>query len=262
MQVFHHKIGASTFHFIIRLQSPAKTPHEQTLTLTCEAGGVERLVCGPVQLQFAFNPDQARFHLYLVPNASIFASFKLRAWLITGPIQHRIFAMNELFIAHESTFPRELRPARKTDISNDTHIYSELMGGASVAFIVKIDEKPAGGDDEYSISLSYEAGGITGLLCRSLPLRITCPLADVRFMIYVIQCESQPKGARHKIRLWIKSHEGACQKLWQKDNWWIGGNLDFSAVTDAIVVQPGILTSTVPKLEPPSEEPPSYPLHV
>jgi len=262
MQLFHHKVGTSTFHFIIRIQASLKNPHEQTLTLTCEGGGVERLICGPIQLQFTFNPDQAKFLLYLVPNSSVFSSFKLRAWLISGQIQHRIFAMNELYITHESMFPRDLRLARATDLGNDTHIYTEVVGGAHVAFIVKVDEKSAGSEDEYSISLNYEAGGITGLLCRSLSLRITCPLADVRFMIYVIQCESQPKGARHKIRLWVKSRDGACQKLWQKDNWWLGGDLDFSTVTDAIIAKPGILTSTVPKLEPPSEEPPSYPLHV
>ncbi|KAG8750712.1 hypothetical protein FRC11_010153, partial [Ceratobasidium sp. 423] len=53
-------MGNAMVDFIIRIHTP-KDSRDSTLTLTCQAGGIERIMGEPQAVQFSTDPAQANF---------------------------------------------------------------------------------------------------------------------------------------------------------------------------------------------------------
>ncbi|KAG8723497.1 hypothetical protein FRC12_024475, partial [Ceratobasidium sp. 428] len=80
-------VGNAMVDIVIRIHTP-KESRESTLTLTCQAGGVERVIGEPQTLQLP-RPSQAEFAIYFIPRESspLNALHKLRIWLTTPELQ-------------------------------------------------------------------------------------------------------------------------------------------------------------------------------
>ncbi|KAG8747423.1 hypothetical protein FRC10_001094 [Ceratobasidium sp. 414] len=73
---------------VIRIHTP-KESRDSTLTLTCQAGGIERIIGEPQTLQLP-RPSQAEFAIY-----PLNALHKLRIWLTAPELQVRLWAEDE-----------------------------------------------------------------------------------------------------------------------------------------------------------------------
>ncbi|KAG8693103.1 hypothetical protein FRC09_010730 [Ceratobasidium sp. 395] len=240
---------------VIRIYTP-KESRDSTLTLTCQAGGVERVIGEPQTLQLP-RPSQAEFAIYFIPRESspLNALHKLRIWLTTPELQVRLWAEDEFWVGAQLPFPAipGAHLARLVHSSPLFHIYHGSTGGAALSYTVSMDPVPyAVTGDEYLISLRYEAGGINKELCNNLRVRLSCDIHDISFIIYSTRQESEPRGSRHKFRFWIRSAVGGiCQRLWAADDIWLGRSLRFETVQqgNVILARRGTSGSTTPRVD-------------
>ncbi|KAH7343988.1 hypothetical protein B0J17DRAFT_644903 [Rhizoctonia solani] len=227
-------MGTLMVEFIIRILTP-KDSRDSTITLTCQAGGIERIMGEPQIVQFSTDPSQANFIIYVIPRESIplNALFKFRVWLSLPEFQVRLWAEDEFWIGAQLPFPSipGAHLARLAHTSSLFHTYHGTVGAASLVYTVCIDRVPyAPSQDEYLITLRYTAGGITRELCGNIRVRLSCGLDNISFIIYSIRQNSEPKKGRHKFRFWIRSAVGGiCQRLWAGDDMWMGKELEFES---------------------------------
>ncbi|KAG8741296.1 hypothetical protein FRC12_015714 [Ceratobasidium sp. 428] len=179
-------VGNAMIDIVIRIYTP-KESRDSTLTLTCQAGGVERVIGEPQTLQLP-RPSQAEFAIYFIPRESspLNALHKLRIWLTTPGLQVRLWAEDEFWVGAQLPFPAipGAHLARLVHSSPLFHIYHGSAGGAALSYTVSMDPVPyAVTGDEYLISLRYEAGGINIELCSNLRVRLSCDIHDVSFII-------------------------------------------------------------------------------
>lgn len=233
--------GNAMVDLIIRITTP-KNSRDSTLTLTCQAGGVERVMGEPQTVQFSTDPAQAEFIVYFIPRESppLNASFKFRVWLSSPGLQVRLWAEDEFWVGAQLPFPSipGAHLARLAHSSSLFHTYHGTVGGSALVYTVSIDQVPyAPAQDEYMISLRYESSGISRELCSNLRVRLSCGVENISFIIYSIRQNSEPKGGRHKFRFWIRSAIGGiCQRLWAADDVWIGKSLQFESVQQGAVI--------------------------
>ncbi|CEL59360.1 hypothetical protein RSOLAG1IB_03293 [Rhizoctonia solani AG-1 IB] len=253
-------MGNVMVEFIIRILTP-KDSRDSTITLTCQAGGIERIMGGPQVVRFDTDPKQANFIIYVIPRESIplSALFKFRVWLSSPEFQVRLWAEDEFWIGAQLAFPSipGAHLARLTHASSLFHTYHGSVGAASMVYTVCIDRVPyAPAQDEYLIALRYSAGGITRELCSNIRLRLSCGLDNISFIIYSVRQNSEPKKGRHKFRLWIRSATGGiCQRLWAGEDLWMGKDLEFQMVQQGTVIfaQRGTIASSTARADPFSE---------
>ncbi|CAE6461474.1 unnamed protein product [Rhizoctonia solani] len=253
-------MGNVMVEFIIRIVTP-KDSRDSAVTLTCQAGGVERIMGEPQIVQLDTNPTQANFIIYVIPRESIPLNslFKFRVWLSSPEFQVRLWAEDEFWIGAQLPFPSipGAHLARLTHASPLFHTYHGTVGAASLVYTVCIDRVPyAPTRDEYLITLRYSAGGIGRELCSNIRLRLSCSLEEISFIIYSIRQNSEPKKGRHKFRLWVRSANGGiCQRLWAGDDLCMGKDLEFQAVQQGTVIfaQRGTVTSSTARADPFSE---------
>ncbi|CAE6487327.1 unnamed protein product [Rhizoctonia solani] len=234
-------MGSVMVDVIIRIVTP-KDSRDSTITLTCQAGGIERIMGEPQVVQFSTDPSQANFIIYVIPRESIplNALFKFRVWLSSPEFQVRLWAEDEFWIGAQLPFPSipGVHLARLSHASSLFHTYHGSVGSASLVYTVCIDRVPyAPTQDEYLITLRYTAGGITRELCGNIRVRLSCSLDNISFIIYSIRQNSEPRKGRHKFRLWIRSAMGGiCQRLWAGDDIWMGKELEFGLVQQGSAV--------------------------
>ncbi|KAF8607580.1 hypothetical protein BDV93DRAFT_273030 [Ceratobasidium sp. AG-I] len=255
-------VGGAMVDVVIRISTP-KNSRDSTLTLTCQAGGVERVVGEPRTLQFSSDPSQAEFNVYFIPRESnpLDALFKFRVWLSSPGLQVRLWAEDEFWIGAQLPFPAipGAHLGRLIHASPMFHVYQGSAGAAVLSYTVSLDPVPyAVAQDEYSVSLRYEAAGISGELCGNLRVRLSCDIKDITFIIYTLRQDSEPKGSRHKFRFWIRTATGGiCQRLWAADDVWIGKALRFENVQQGTVIIARRGTSGITSLKPDAFSDPS-----
>ncbi|KAJ1308454.1 hypothetical protein OPQ81_004158 [Rhizoctonia solani] len=241
VHIYNVRMGSVMVDFIIRILTP-KDSRDSTVTLTCQAGGIERIMGEPQVVQFSMDPSQVNFIIYVIPRESIplDALFKFRVWLSSPEFQVRLWAEDEFWVGAQLPFPSipGAHLARLTHASSLFHTYHGLVGAASLIYTVHIDRVPyAHTQDEYLISLRYCSGGITRELCGNVRIRVSCGLDNISFIIYSIRQNSEPRKGRHKFRLWIRSaNGGVCQRLWAGDDIWMGKGLEFESVQQGTVI--------------------------
>ncbi|ELU37754.1 hypothetical protein AG1IA_08212 [Rhizoctonia solani AG-1 IA] len=112
-------MGNVMVEFIIRIVTP-KDSRDSAVTLTCQAGGVERIMGEPQIVQLDTNPTQ------------------FRVWLSSPEFQVRLWAEDEFWIGAQLPFPSipGAHLARLTHASPLFHTYHGTVGAASLVYTV------------------------------------------------------------------------------------------------------------------------------
>ncbi|KAL5637099.1 hypothetical protein ACGC1H_000917 [Rhizoctonia solani] len=139
VHVYNVWMGSVMVNFIIRIITP-KDSRDSTITLTCQAGGIERIMGEPQVVQFSTDPAQTNFIIYVIPRESIplNALFKFRVWLSSPEFQVRLWAEDEFWIGAQLPFPSipGAHLARLSHASPLFHTYHGSVGSASLVYTV------------------------------------------------------------------------------------------------------------------------------
>ncbi|CAG8567289.1 3050_t:CDS:10 [Acaulospora colombiana] len=132
------------------------------------------------------------------------------------------------------------------------YIYNAVAGGVAVQFILTVEAAPMTSDDSV-ITLTFKAGGIERSLCGREYMRLTVDPRTLNFHVFSdavwgISMEYQAGGvarlvfeqsystvpidssipySNHRLRVWIRGHDGAYQRLFKSDEFRIGSQLAF-----------------------------------
>jgi len=128
-------------------------------------------------------------------------------------------------------------------------LYKIAVGRTLIDFIVRWQKIF---DRVYSLSLEYDGCGVGRVLFGDVVVGLDCPPEHMDFVIYTIPVSSTPRGATHRIRLWLRAPVQAAptssqaadlsltkfiyQRIWSTDSFKVGNCLDFSALGPKLIL--------------------------
>ncbi|KAI0268153.1 hypothetical protein BC834DRAFT_678804 [Gloeopeniophorella convolvens] len=255
IHTYNLRLGGADVRLSITIEPSREFSHEHVFLLSLKTGAVERPISQPVYLKLSLDPRTLSFSVFAFPPRSSLPQgclFSLRVWLRTGDIDHRLFSEDTLWIGKEPDFYsiEDATFARLRNSSTQTVLYKAAIGRGLIDIIVKW--KAVFGQ-AYSLSLEYEGNGIGRVLFNDYILRLDCPPEDLDFVIYTIPVLSTPRGATHRIRVWLRvptssadsvpslssagpSREYVYQRIWSTDDFKVGSSLDFTALGPKLIM--------------------------
>jgi hypothetical protein len=253
-------VGEAQVELYIQIDPPSEPEVEHVFSLSVKAAGISRPLGKPVMMRlvdvdikaldfacFVFPPKQS------IPINSLYS---LRVWLRGGSVDHRLFA-DELWIVQNPDFIGIPNVSTSTlfHTSPEKLVYHASVGTAKLNFIVR---RTTLGGGLYDLALEYDANGVGRTLADGMLVRIDQEIDDVSFVIYSVPKASNPPGATHALRFWIcaptedpfedpasiRSSAASiqtprnyiCQRLWKCEDFKVGGELDFEAISPNVVI--------------------------
>ncbi|KAI9447931.1 hypothetical protein H4582DRAFT_1802679, partial [Lactarius indigo] len=285
-------IGGVDLRLIITIEPIRELSREHTFYLSLKTGVFERPISEPATLSLSVDPRELKFVVFAYPPRSCLPQgclFSLRVWLRAGDIDHRLFSEDALWIGRDPDFYsiQDATFARLRSVNSHTLLYKIVVGRALMDFIIRhasthppprcfffFNSKPCtrwrqvlGG--VYSLSLEYDGCGVGRVLFSDFIVNLDCPPEHLNFVLYTIPVTSTPRGATHRVRLWLRapdqvglmtSPEGELpcsqfiyQRIWSTDSFKVGNSLDFTALGPKVIL--GVPNGDGPRiLSSPSEQ--------
>jgi len=242
-------IGEIDIRLFITIEPIRELSREHNFFLTLKAGVLERPISEPATLRLTVDPRSLEFVVFAYPPRACLPQgclYSLRVWLRSGEIDHRLFSEDALWIGKDPDFSsvEDAAFARLRNVTTQTLLYKIAVGSALMDFTIrwrKIFERV------YSLSLEYDGCGVGRILLNDFIIGLDCPPEDLAFVIYTIPVTSTPRGATHRIRLWIRVPAQAVsmssptvgfiyQRIWSTDSFKVGNCLDFTALGPKLIV--------------------------
>ncbi|KAF7965678.1 hypothetical protein HWV62_42352 [Athelia sp. TMB] len=269
--VYTYHLDAHSVHIQIKIAVEKVDRHsnQHKFSLSVIAGGVERTFCEPVLMNLFVDAHQLNFSAFIFPpKVSLPANclYRLRVWLRTGQVDHRLFSEDDLWIARDPDF-RTISLASFAQFTSGAPfmlVYQGFVGRAQVAFIVRWRHS---GQNVYVISMEYESGGAGRVLFDDCRVKLE-PEVDpqtIAFTVYSVPITSTPPNASHRLRLWIRTPAAGAlpsptssvnsfgtqsfiyQRIWKSDDFKLGGELYFQALGSKVVM--GVMDAQGPRFE-------------
>ncbi|KAH9049679.1 hypothetical protein EDB84DRAFT_1644041 [Lactarius hengduanensis] len=250
-------IGGVDLRLFITIEPLRELSREHTFYLSLKAGVFERPISEPATLSLSVDPRELKFVVFAYPPRSCLPQgclFSLRVWLRAGDIDHRLFSEDSLWIGRDPDFYsiQDATFARLRSVNSHTLLYKIVVLGSV-----------------YSLSLEYDGCGVGRVLFSDLIVSLDCPPEHLNFVLYTIPVTSTPRGATHRVRLWLRapdqvglmpSPEGELpcsqfiyQRIWSTDSFKVGNSLDFTALGPKLIM--GVPNGDGPRiLSSPSEQ--------
>ncbi|KAF9462066.1 hypothetical protein BDZ94DRAFT_764436 [Collybia nuda] len=279
---YHLLAGATPLQFLISVEPHAgkPAPGKYTFRLSLRVNGIERTLCEPIELKLSIDPRQLEFIVFVFPGKTsipVGSLYSLRVWLRVNGADHRVFGDDELWVGKDLDFNSIADASffRLKNVDSKTQIYHGFCGRALVTFIVRWNRM---GNDFYRYSLDYELNGVSGNLFDDLKLRIDGDPRTTTFLIYSVPINSQPAGASHRLRIWLKSlvnlgnidpstavslpfnDSYIYQRIWKTDSFKVGARLDFNSLGNKMIMGfssggPQTIIRSSPPPDPPLRSP-------
>jgi len=259
-------IGGVDLRLFITIEPLRELSREHTFYLSLKAGEFERPISEPATLILSVDPRELKFVVFAYPPRSCLPQgclYALRVWLRAGEIDHRLFSEDALWIAKDPDFYsiQDATFARLRSVNSQTLLYKIVVGRALVDFTIRWRQVLG---RVYSLSLEYDGCGVGRVLFSDLTVSLDCPPEHLSFVLYTIPVTSTPRGATHRIRLWLRAPDQVgpvtppevdlppsqfiYQRIWSTDSFKVGNTLDFTALGPKMIMgvptgDPRILTS-------------------
>ncbi|KAF7352243.1 hypothetical protein MVEN_01187700 [Mycena venus] len=252
-----------TFLLSVEPSNGKPTPGKYTLRLSLKVDDVERPIGEPVTLRLSVDPRKLEFAVFIFPGKAnvlpVGCLYSLRVWLRANGVDHRIFGEDELWVGADPDFGAVenasfacLRPGSAgATAAPDAQVFDAVVGRARVQFVIRWHPL---GDRYYRYTMEYAAGGVGNMLMDDLRLRVEGDPRRVAFLVYTVPVRSVPKGASHRVRVWLRTRAAphapaastprpvvaseSCvyQRVWKSDAFKIGARLDFEALGPRVVM--------------------------
>ncbi|KAI9467117.1 hypothetical protein BJY52DRAFT_48304 [Lactarius psammicola] len=264
-------IGGVDLRLFITIEPLRELSREHTFYLSLKAGVFERPISEPATLGLSVDPRDLKFVVFAYPPRSCLPQgclFALRVWLRAGDIDHRLFSEDALWIGKDPDFYsiQDATFARLRSVNSQTLLYKIVVGRALMDFIIRWRQVLGG---VYSLSLEYDGCGVGRVLFSDFIVSLDCPPEHLNFILYTIPVTSTPRGATHRIRLWLRvpdqvgpvppsevdlpSPQFIYQRIWGTDSFKVGNALDFTALGPKLIM--GVPNGDGPRiLSSPSEQ--------
>jgi hypothetical protein len=242
----------------ITIEPLRELSREHTFFLSLKAGAFERPISEPATLNLSLDPQELKFVVFAYPPRSCLPQgclFALRVWLRAGEIDHRLFSEDALWIGKDPDFYsiQDATFARLRSVNTQTLLYKIVVGRALVDFIIRWRQVL---ERVYSLSLEYDGGGVGRVLFSDLIVSLDCPPEQLSFVLFTIPVTSTPRGATHRIRLWLRAPDQVgpippsivversdlspsqfvYQRIWGTDAFKVGNSLDFTALGPKMIM--------------------------
>ncbi|KAH9060934.1 hypothetical protein EDB87DRAFT_1723587 [Lactarius vividus] len=266
-------IGGVDLRLFITIEPLRELSREHTFYLSLKAGVFERPISEPATLSLSVDPRELKFVVFAYPPRSCLPQgclFSLRVWLRAGDIDHRLFSEDSLWIGRDPDFYsiQDATFARLRSVNSHTLLYKIVVGRALMDFVIRhatilalpVDSffsslrirwrQVLGG--VYSLSLEYDGCGVGRVLFSDFIVSLDCSPEHLNFVLYTIPVTSTPRGATHRVRLWLRapdqvglmpSPEGELpcsqfiyQRIWSTDSFKVGNSLDFTALGPKLIM--------------------------
>ncbi|KAI0307065.1 hypothetical protein B0F90DRAFT_1622424, partial [Multifurca ochricompacta] len=244
---------------------------EHHFFLSLKTGTLERPISEPATLRLSVDPRNLKFVVFAYPPRASLPQgclYSLRVWLRTGDIDHRLFFVDALWIGKDPDFYsiQDATFARLRSANSQLLLYKIVMGRALLDFIIRWRQVSG---HVYNLSLEYDGCGVGRILFSNFIVNLDCPPEHLSFVIYTIPVSCTPRGATHRVRLWLRvpihaepvvsravelsSSSFIYQRIWSMDNFKVGNFLDFTALGPKLIM--GAPTVDGPRtLSSPSEQ--------
>ncbi|KAA1466550.1 hypothetical protein DENSPDRAFT_831401 [Dentipellis sp. KUC8613] len=257
IHTYNVTVGFAELQFNITIEPAQGHPGHHLFFLTLKTGPVERPLCQPIAMKLQVDPRNLTFSVFVFPPKTSLPQgclWSLRVWLRANEIDHRLFSDERLWVGRDPDFYsiENASFARQREIRSDVQVYKTVLGRVLIDLIVRwrsISSKV------YSLSLEYDANGVGRVLFSDCVVRIDCTPQEVDFVMYTIPISSNPRGASHRLRVWLRvpapagatptsgnSRSQICHRIWSSDDFKIGHLLDFSSLGSKMIM--GVPAST------------------
>ncbi|KAI0005115.1 hypothetical protein BJV74DRAFT_807040 [Russula compacta] len=254
VHTYNLNIGDVDIRLFITIEQVRELSREHNFFLTLKTGTLERPISESVTLSLSVDPRNLEFVVFAYPPRSSLPHgclYSLRVWLRSGDIDHRLFSEDALWLGKDPDFYsiQDASLARLRNATPQMLLYKIAIGRALMDFIIRWRKVF---DRIYSLSLEYDGCGVGRILFSDFIVGLDCPPEDMDFVIYTIPVTSTPRGATHRIRLWLRVPDQAesvsspivdrsstgsiYQRIWSTDSFKVGNCLDFSALGPKLIV--------------------------
>ncbi|KAI0322507.1 hypothetical protein OF83DRAFT_1235624 [Amylostereum chailletii] len=246
--------GDAELRFTITIEPIAEISNEHRFFLSLKAGTIERPICKPITLKLSMHPRDLRFSVFLFPPKACLPAgclWSLRVWVRANDIDHRLFSEDRLWVGRDPDFYaiEDAAFARLQTSTSVTKLYRVPLGRSYIDLTAKW--RPLG-SSIFSLILEYDGNGVGRVLFNDLSMRLECQPQDIDLIIYLLPVPSTPKGASHRLRVWLRapehnppnpfdaatssSRDVICQRIWGTDDFKVGHSLDFAALGSRMVM--------------------------
>ncbi|KAI0254810.1 hypothetical protein BJV78DRAFT_1183058 [Lactifluus subvellereus] len=254
VHTYNLNIGGVDIRLFITIEPLRELSREHVFFLSLKAGALERPISEPATLRLSVDPRDLKFVVFAYPPRACLPQgclYSLRVWLRAGDIDHRLFSEDSLWIGKDPDFYsiRDAAYARLRNATSQMLLYKIAMGEALVDFTVRWRHMFG---KVYGLSLEYDGCGVGNTLFSDFVVSLDCPPELLDFVIYTIPVASNPRGATHRIRLWLRapaqvgnvsgpaadmlSTKFIYQRIWSTDTFKVGNCLDFTALGPKMVM--------------------------
>jgi len=153
----------------------------------------------------------------------------------TSPSSSTLF-VNDLSSSQERLIPPSARLSHRDD-NRFIRTFTLTADKTRMYFMIAVtpaEDKPS----HYTFSLSYKAGGVHRSICEPVTLKLTFDPRQLTFNVFLFPPKhSLPKKCLYSLRVWLR-HQSVDQRIFADDALWVGTDLDFAVIPDAIHAGP------------------------
>ncbi|KAF5363590.1 hypothetical protein D9756_000303 [Leucocoprinus leucothites] len=226
--------------------------------LSMRVNGIERPIGETITRTMSVDPRRLEFAVFVFPGKNakqvlpLNSLWSLRVWLRVEGVDHQLFRVDELLVGKDLDFNAigDASFARQAAAASDHQVYQGYVGKAIITFTVRWQRIR---DQLYKYSVEYDGGGVGDALFTDFRMRVDNDPRAVTFLIYTIPVQSNPPGATHRLRVWLRSlvplttdpaisqplpfnDSFIYQRVYKTDEFKIGGRLEFNTLGNKLVM--------------------------